>query len=108
MLGLYHTPYPLDFNWRFRHWNGSTSLRSTSQSSKKNNISKNNSFFTVKEIEMLVRMEHITIPIFLILDDIPFVDEQHLMDLGMKLTSRSKGGERWRRLKVISQRLFRS
>ncbi len=89
MLHLHHTTNPLDYNWRSRHWNGSTSIRRTSHSSEKIGILTTEAFFTTEEIEMLVKMEHITIPMFLILDDIAFLDEQSLMDLGRMLMDRS-------------------
>ncbi len=90
LLHIHHTTNPLDFDWRFRHWHGSTSMRGqTSHSAEKTGILETNTFFRIKEIEMLVGMEHITIPFLLILDDVAFLEEQSLMDIGMILAGKN-------------------
>lgn len=45
------------------------------------------SFFLPQEIEMLIRMDKITIPMFLTLDNIDLLDERALMDLGNILSA---------------------
>lgn len=84
LLRLHHTANPLDFDWRSRHWHGSTSMHGTISLSEKNSTLRKTAFFRTKEIEMMVKMKDVTIPMFLILGNTDILDEKALMDLGMK------------------------